>query len=343
MKKKKIVVCGGAGFIGHHLCNRLAAEQPDAIIDAVDIKAPHYRWQWKNMGWKYRHGDLRDPSTCYYFLKNANEVYQLAADMGGAGYVFTGENDAKIISDNALINLGVARACVQVGVEKVFFASSACIYPQENQQDPDNPKCAENTAYPANPDSDYGWEKLFSERVWMAMQRNFNLDVRIGRFHNIYGPEGAWEGGREKAPAAMCRKAAELAVGEKEVMEVWGSGRQTRSFLWIDDALDAVYALMNAEKGPSVWLPMNIGSEEMLSIEVLAMIALRSAGFTERKLPINFIDGPIGVMGRNSDNNMISLVTGWRGPKVGIFEGMSRLYKWVLEEVIVRRKEAKDV
>jgi len=266
-----------------------------------------------------------------------DEVYQLAADMGGAGYIFTGENDANVMHNSALINLNVTHEAAKKSVKRVFYSSSACMYPEHNQLDPENPNCEESSAYPANPDSEYGWEKLFSERLFLAFQRNYGLDVRVARFHNIFGPMGTWNGGKEKAPAAMCRKAAE--VGMDEYIEVWGDGQQTRSFLYIDDCLEAVLRFMRQEE---FYGPVNIGSEEMVSINQLAKMALKIADKNERSY-IKNISGeefqtkygfkcPVGVRGRNSDNKLYKEKMGWE-PTQPLYEGMKKTFEWINKQV----------
>lgn len=310
----RILVCGSSGFIGNNLARRLRKQGHDVV--GVDIQPPQY----DKVG-KFILLDLRDPdSVKYLFTIDWDVVYQLAADMGGAGYVFTGQNDAEILHNNALINLNICQ--YHSGKGKIFYASSACVYPQHNQLDPDNPNCAEATAYPANPDSDYGWEKLFSERLYQAYHRNKGLNVRIARFHNVFGPCGSWSSGREKAPAAMCRKVLEALDGDK-TMEIWGDGEQTRSFLYIEDCLDAVEALMNSEHRD----PINIGSEEMVTINQLAQLAINASETTD-KINIKHVDGPQGVRGRNSDNHIIRKVLGWK-PKWSLAEGIRSTYRWI--------------
>ena len=243
--------------------------------------------------------------------------------MGGAGFIFSGENDADIMHNSALINLNVVHSCVKAGAKKIFYSSSACIYPERNQQDPTNPNCAENSAYPAEPDSDYGWEKLFSERFYLASSRNYDIDIKIARFHNIFGPEGSWNDGREKAPAAVCRKVA-LAEDGGEI-EIWGNGQQTRSFLYIDECIKGVLLLMNSKfQGP-----VNIGSEEMITIDNLAKLAMKISG---KKLSIKHIDGPTGVLGRNSDNRLIKEKLGW-SPDIPLKTGLELTYKWISDQV----------
>ena len=250
--------------------------------------------------------------------------------MGGAGFIFTGENDANIMHNSALINLNVCEMAVKYKVKKIFYASSACIYPEHNQMDPENPNCAENTAYPANPDSEYGWEKLFSERLFLSFNKNFNLNTRIARFHNIFGPEGTWDGGREKAPAAFCRKVALAQDGD--VIEMWGDGKQTRSFLYIEECISGIRALMDSE----CFEPLNIGSEEMVSINNLAEITM---GIANKNLKIRHISGPLGVKGRNSDNKLIKKKLGW-APNYSLKKGIEKTYPWILDQVN-KAKEAK--
>jgi GDP-D-mannose 3',5'-epimerase len=284
---KTAIVLGSSGFIGGHLVKRLKAE--GYWVKGVDLVEPKY-----NQPNEFIQADLRDTRVVETVLKGVHEVYQLAADMGGAGYIFTGEHDADVMHNSAQININVAAWSKIHGVEKVFYSSSACMYPAYNQQDPDNPKCSEDSAYPAAPDSEYGWEKLFSERLYLAYQRNYGLNVRIARFHNIYGIEGTWTGGKEKAPAAICRKVSE----SNDQIEIWGDGLQTRSFLYIDDCIDAVRRLMESD----FIGPVNIGSEEMISINELAKMVMFIAN---KELEIKNIAGPVGVRGRNSDNKLI--------------------------------------
>jgi nucleoside-diphosphate-sugar epimerase len=269
-------------------------------------------------------GDLRDPYFCRNVVdQHFDEVYQLAADMGGAGYVFTGENDADIMHNSALINLNMLDACRRQNVRRIFYSSSACIYPEYNQTDPDNPKLSEDSAYPAQPDSEYGWEKLFSERLYLAYARNHSMEVRVARYHNIYGPLSSWNDGREKSPAALCRKVA--AAGHGEELEIWGDGEQTRSFLHIDDCLEATVRLMRSD-----WTgPVNIGSEEMVSINAFARMIMDIAG---KRLRLKHIPGPTGVRGRRSDNRFIYERLGWR-PKVSLRTGIEATYKWIERQV----------
>ncbi len=327
---KKILVCGAGGFIGSHLVKRLREE--GHWVRGVDLKLPEFSESSAN---DFVIGDLRDPKLVSVVLfapnqhslddkENAfDEVYQLAADMGGAGYIFTGENDAHVMHNSAQINLNIAEQCRKSGVNKIFYSSSACMYPEYNQLEPDNPNCSEESAYPAAPDSEYGWEKLFSERLYLAYARNSGLDVRIARYHNIFGPEGTWEGGKEKAPAAMCRKAAEAKDGD--VIEVWGDGKQTRSFLYIDECVEATRRLMDSDFTG----PVNIGSEEMISINDFAQMAIDISG---KNLSIKNIEGPLGVRGRNSDNKLIQEKLGW-APKRSLRYGMTITYDWINEQV----------
>jgi len=294
----------------------------DCWVRGVDLKYPEFAPTEAD---DFVIGDLRDPQLCRYVVDQPfDEVYQLAADMGGAGFVFTGENDADIMHNSAMINLNMLEACYRRNVKKIFYSSSACIYPEYNQMDPDNPNCAEDSAYPANPDSEYGWEKLFSERLYHAFHRNYGMDIRIARFHNIFGPEGTWTGGREKAPAAMCRKAAELEDGG--IFEIWGDGRQTRSFCYIDDCLEGVSRLMSSDYRE----PLNIGSDERVTIDELADMAIELAG----KNVVKQYDTskPQGVRGRNSDNTLIKQVLGW-APSIPLREGMAETYPWISEQV----------
>ncbi len=316
---KYALVCGAGGFIGGHLVKRLKKE--GFWVRGIDLKQHDYS---KLPADDFIIGDLRDPVICKNILdKPFDQVYQLAADMGGAGYIFTGEHDADVMHNSASINLNMSYYSQKAGVKKIFYSSSACMYPAYNQEDPDNPKLSEDSAYPAAPDSEYGWEKLFSERLYLSFQRNYGLNVRIARFHNIFGPEGTWTGGREKSPAAMCRKVAEAKDGGE--IEVWGDGKQTRSFLYIDECLEAVRRLVDSDFTG----PVNIGSEEMVTINRLAEIAMEVAG---KKLSIKHIPGPLGVRGRNSDNHLIKQKLGW-APSQPLKVGMEKTYKWISEQV----------
>lgn len=321
---KKALVLGAGGFIGSHLVTRL--KQEGFFVKGIDLKYPEFS---KSNADEFIIGDLRDFSVCKeHITEDIDEVYQLAADMGGAGYLFTGDNDFNVMHNSASINLNVAHFAIKSGVGKVFFSSSACIYPKCNQVDPDNPNCAESTAYPAEPDSEYGWEKIFSERLFAAANRNYGLEVRMARFHNIFGPEGTWDSGKEKAPAALCRKVAEANNGGE--IEIWGNGLQTRSFLYIDDCIDGIRTLMKSD----VKDPLNIGSEEMVTINELAEMIIEKSG---KSVGLKHIDGPIGVMGRNSDNELVSKTIGWE-PKISLKEGLEKTYLWIQEQVQLKVK-----
>lgn len=314
----KVLVGGAGGFIGGHLVRRLKLE--GFWVRGVDLKYHEFS---KSPADDFVIGDLRDPRVAAEAVCGIEVVYQLAADMGGAGYIFTGEHDAAVMHNSATINLNMLEAGRLAGVKKFFYSSSACMYPEYNQLDPDNPKCSEDSAYPAAPDSEYGWEKLFSERLYLAYMRNYGIDVRIARFHNIFGPEGAWRDGREKAPAAICRKVAEAPDGGK--IEIWGDGRQTRSFLFIDECLDAVVRLMDS----TFTGPVNIGSEEMVAINQLAAMIMDIAG---KRLAIKHVSGPLGVRGRNSDNRLIREKLNW-APSRPLREGLVKTYAWISAQV----------
>ncbi len=312
---KKALILGAGGFIGSHLARYL--RQRGYFVRGVDLKYPEFS---NTMAHEFVIGDLRDPGLCSSVLDVPfDEVYQLAADMGGAAYIFTGDHDADVMHNSALININISYQAARVKACKIFYSSSACIYPEYNQTDPGNPKCAEESAYPAMPDSEYGWEKLFSEHLYRAFSRNYGLNVRIARFHNIFGPEGTYDGGREKAPAALCRKVARARNGSS--IDVWGDGLQTRSFLYIDECLEGIRRLMDSEF-PG---PLNIGSEEMISINGLAQMVINISGKT---IQINNIPGPQGVRGRNSDNNLIRKVLNWE-PSLPLRHGMEITYRWI--------------
>ncbi|MDG2050364.1 MAG: NAD-dependent epimerase/dehydratase family protein [Myxococcota bacterium] len=312
---KAALVLGAGGFIGNHLVTRLKGE--GFWVRGVDLKKPDFSTTEAD---EFVVGDLRDQALCRTVIdREFQEVYQLAADMGGAGFIFSGENDADIMHNSAQINLNVVERCKTHGVGRLFYSSSACIYPEHNQLDPDNPDCSEQSAYPADPDSEYGWEKLFSERLFLSHRRNHGMEVRIARFHNIFGPMGTWQGGREKAPAAMCRKVAETPDGGE--IEIWGDGKQTRSFLYIDECLEGVRRLMDSD----FMGPVNIGSDEMVTINQLAELAMDAAN---KKLSIRHIDGPLGVRGRNSDNHLIAEKLGWR-PTKPLRDGIAATYAWI--------------
>ncbi len=323
---KRALVAGGGGFIGSHLVARLHSQ--GVWVRAADLQRPRYA---PSPAHDFIVGDLRDFAVCTAALAGGfDEVYQLAADMGGAGFIFTGLHDADIMHNSAQINLNMLHACTSATVGRIFYASSACIYPAHNQLDPDHPDCSEGSAYPAAPDSEYGWEKLFSERLYLAYARNHGIVVRVARFHNVFGPEGSWNDGREKVPAALCRKIAMAAPGS--AIEIWGDGRQTRSFLYIDECLDGVLRLMASDCAE----PLNLGSEEMLSIDDLAQTIMDIAG---KPLAIHHVDGPLGVRGRRSDNRLIRERLGWV-PSRPLREGLERTYRWieaqVQAEVLVR-------
>lgn len=330
---KTAVVCGAGGFIGNHLVNRL--KQLGYWVQGVDLKLPEFS---KTQADNFIVGDLRDPAIASrsLFVKvsgrkfggPAEEVYQLAADMGGAGYIFSGNHDADVMHNSATVNLNIVDSCKKLGVKKIFYSSSACMYPEHNQLDPNNPNCEESSAYPANPDSEYGWEKLFSERLYLAYHRNYGLNVRIARFHNIFGPHGSWNNGKEKAPAAICRKVAEVANGGE--VEIWGDGEQTRSFLYIDECLDGVMKLMQSD----FLGPVNIGSDEMVTINQLVDVAAQVAGKTVIK---KHIKGPLGVRGRNSDNRLIKEKLAW-APSLPLKDGIAKTYKWIEQQVVSNKR-----
>ena len=335
---KRVVILGGGGFIGGHLAKRLKQEGNHVRI--FDIKKHEY-FSHDEICHEFILGDLTDPNVVKLVIEEGvDEVYQLAADMGGALYIFTGENDANVMYNSATINLNVAHECVNKKVKKVFYSSSACMYPEHNQLDPLNPNCEESSAYPANPDSEYGWEKLFSERLYLAFNRNYGLDVRVARFHNIFGPQGTWMGGREKSPAAMCRKASETEDGG--TIEVWGNGQQTRSFLYVYECVEAVLRLMESD----FLGPVNIGSEEMVTINELASMAIQISG---KDINIQNIEGdefvskygfkcPLGVKGRNSDNKLYKEKVGWEVNQP-LLIGLQKTYEWVSTQVELKKKK----
>ena len=316
---RRILVCGAGGFIGSHLVKRLKKE--GAWVRGIDLKHPEFS---QTLADDFIIGDLRDPQACKHAIDQPfNEAYQLAADMGGAGYIFTGENDADIMHNSALINLNILECCRKKKIKNIFYSSSACVYPDYTQMDPDSPNCAENNAYPANPDSEYGWEKLFSERLYLSFHRNHEIQVRIARLHNVFGPEGTWCGGREKAPAALCRKVAEAEDGS--ATEIWGDGNRTRSFLYIDECLEGILRLMRS----NFTGPVNIGSDEMVTINQLLEMIMEIAG---KRLTVKHIDGPLGVRGRNSHNKLIEEKLGWR-PTAPLKDGLRKTYPWIEEQV----------
>ncbi|GAB3779665.1 NAD-dependent epimerase/dehydratase family protein [Spirosoma horti] len=316
---KKALVCGAGGFIGGHLVNRLKSE--GYWVRGVDVKENEYG---NTNADEFVIGDLRNPEVADEVItSDLDEIYQLAADMGGAGFVFTGTNDAAIMHNSVLCNLNVLEAAKNKGVKRIFYSSSACMYPEHNQMDPNNPKCSEESAYPANPDSEYGWEKLFSERLFLAYQKNHGIEARIARFHNIFGPMGTWDGGREKAPAAVCRKVAMAEDGGS--IEIWGDGKQTRSFLIVDECVEGIRRLMSSDFSG----PVNIGSEEMISLNDFAKMVIDISG---KSLSINNIPGPLGVRGRNSDNHLITEKLGW-APSTPLRKGVEKTYDWISEQI----------
>ena len=324
MADKTALVCGAGGFIGGHLVRRL--KQEGFWVRGVDLKFPEFS---ETAADDFLIGDLRDQHVCDRVMdRQFDEVYQLAADMGGAGYIFTGQHDADIMFNSASINLNIVDRSYKRRIGRVFYSSSACMYPAYNQEDPDNPNCKEDSAYPAAPDSEYGWEKLFSERLFLAYNRNHGMNNRVARYHNIFGPEGTWQGGKEKAPAAICRKIAMATNGGD--IEIWGDGQQTRSFLYVDECIEGTLRLTRSNfEGP-----VNVGSDEMVTINQLVDIVSEIAGKTIYK---NHIIGPTGVRGRNSDNTLIEEKLGWR-PSKTLMEGLEKTYEWI--EVQVHRNTA---
>lgn len=320
---KTALVCGAGGFIGSHLVKRLKRE--GFWVRGVDLKFPEFG---ETEADDFLIADLREPQNCREIIdRRFDEVYQLAADMGGAGYIFTGEHDAGIMHNSAKINLNILEACKNRNVKRVFYSSSACMYPEHNQLDPNEPVTREDSAYPANPDSEYGWEKLFSERLYMAYRRNYGMETRVARYHNIFGPEGTWMGGKEKAPAALCRKVAEAPEGGE--IEIWGDGEQTRSFLYIDECLEGTIRLTRSDFAE----PVNIGSEEMVTINQLAEMIMKVAN---KNLTLRHIPGPLGVRGRNSHNDLIGEKLGWK-PSEPLIEGLSKTYPWIERQLELMR------
>jgi len=316
---KTALVCGAGGFIGGHLVSRLKRE--GFWVRGVDIKRHEYA---ETEADEFVVGDLREQSVVRSVVdRRFDEVYQLAADMGGAGYIFVGIHDADVMHNSALINLNMLEACQKRSIQNIFYSSSACIYPEYNQLDPNNPKCSEDSAYPAAPDSEYGWEKLFSERLYLAFRRNYGLLTHVARYHNIFGPQGTWRGGKEKAPAAICRKVAMAKNGEE--IEIWGDGEQTRSFLYIDECVEGTLRLLRSDQ-PG---PFNIGSEEMVTINQLVDLVAQIAG---KKILKKHVDGPLGVRGRNSDNRLIRESLGW-APSESLIAGLEKTYAWVERQI----------
>ena len=337
---KKVLVLGAGGFIGSHLVKKL--KEQGCWVRGVDLKYPEYEpsvaddfvirdlTDSRNVESVvrlegYNNSPLPYKFDLYPFSEKLqfDEVYQLAADMGGAGYIFSGDNDANVMHNSAMINLNVAYECSRQEVKKVFYSSSACMYPEHNQLDPNNPNCEESSAYPANPDSEYGWEKLFSERMFLAFHRNYNLDIRIARFHNIFGPYGTYKDGKEKAPAAICRKVVECLDGGG--IEVWGDGEQTRSFLYIDECIEGILKLMESD----FIGPVNIGSDEMVTINDMVKNVIDISG---KMVHIKHVDGPTGVRGRNSDNNLIKEKLNW-SPTQPLYNGLIKTYEWINSKI----------
>jgi GDP-D-mannose 3',5'-epimerase len=315
---KKVLVCGAGGFIGVHLVNDLKSQ--GFYVIGVDLRYPEFSQTTAD---EFHIADLRNQEHVSKIVtSDLYEIYQLAADMGGAGYIFTGDNDANIMYNSSIINLNILREMVEKGVNRIFYSSSACMYPEHNQADPSNPLLSEDSAYPANPDSEYGWEKLFSERLFLSFAKNYGIRVRIARFHNVFGPESSWTGGKEKSPAAICRKVAETETGE---IEVWGPGTQTRSYLYIDECIVGIKKIVDGDYS----LPLNLGSERMISINELAMLVGR---LTNKNIQIKNVDGPIGVAGRTSHNQLIKEQLNWSPPD-NLENGLLKTYKWILEQI----------
>ena len=316
---KKVIVCGAGGFIGSHLVTSLKAQ--GYYVVGADLKYPEYN---KTDADEFHILDLRDPLNVEKLLtEDTYEIYQLAADMGGAGYIFTGDNDADIMHNSAMINLNICNEMLKKKISRVFYTSSACMYPAHNQLDPDNPLLSEDSAYPANPDSEYGWEKLFSERLYMSYARNYGIRARIARLHNVFGPYGSWNNGKEKAPAALCRKVAESE--DHSIVEIWGPGNQTRSFLYIDECVEGIHRIMASECN----IPLNLGSERMITINNLLFLI---AGLADKTVSIKNVPGPVGVMGRNSDNTLIKELISW-APQDNLEQGLTNTYNWIKSQL----------
>ena len=318
-KMKKILVCGAGGFIGYHLVRDL--KNQGYYVIGADIKRPLYAPTDADEFYVY---DLRNPELVEKLITiDIAEIYQLAADMGGTGYIGIGNHDSDIMHNSAMINLNVVHEACKKGIKKILYTSSACVYPERNQTDPDNPLCSEDTVYPAEPDTEYGWEKLFSERLYFAHRKNHSIDAKVVRLHNVFGPQGSWNDGKEKAPAALCRKVAECLDGGQ--VEIWGPGTQTRSFLYIEECLKGLQMIMAS----NIDQPVNLGSERMISINDLALLI---AGIAEKQLTIQNIDGPVGVMGRTSHNKLIEELLGWR-PDENLEYGLEYTYNWIKGQV----------
>ena len=316
---KKVIVCGAGGFIGSHLVTDLKSR--GYYVIGVDLKYPEFSQTDAD---EFVIADLRVHSNVDHIIKSdVDEIYQLAADMGGAGYIFTGEHDADIMHNSCQINLNVLDVMKKKGIKKVFYSSSACMYPSHNQEDPNNPLMSEDSAYPANPDSEYGWEKLFSERLYLTYARNYKIDIRIARFHNIFGPNGSWNNGKEKAPAALCRKIA--MCEDKGVVEIWGPGNQTRSFLYIDECIEGIHRIMESNCA----VPVNLGSTRMISINQLVFLIAKLVG---KNVSIQNVDGPRGVLGRNSDNRLIKELINWV-PDENLEDGLIKTYNWIKQQL----------
>jgi GDP-D-mannose 3', 5'-epimerase len=315
---KKILVTGAGGFIGFHLVKELV-RQGHYVIGA-DIKYPLFG---TSASQEFFQVDLRDPRKVEEIITSGiDEIYQLAADMGGTGYIGTGEHDSDIMHNSALININVIHESCKKGIKKILYTSSACVYPERNQEDPDNPLCSEDSVYPAEPDTEYGWEKLFSERLYLAHRKNYNIDAKVVRLHNVFGPQGSWNDGKEKAPAAICRKVAQCS--DEGIVDIWGPGTQTRSFLFIDECIIGLLKIMDS----NVSVPVNLGSERMISINDLVVLIAKIAG---KKVKIHNIDGPVGVMGRTSHNALIESLLEWR-PDEDLEYGLVKTYSWIKEQ-----------
>lgn len=313
---KTALVLGGGGFIGSHLVKKLKEE--NFYVVAADLKYPEF---WNTYADKFVIGDLRNYKTVIdLFNIQYDEIYQLAADMGGAGYINTGDNDAEVMGNSILINVNILKAAQSTGCKKIFYSSTACVYPEYNQLNTNDVNCKEDSVYPAQPDTEYGWEKLFSERLYLAYNKNYGMNNKIARYHNIFGPYGTWEGGKEKAPAAICRKVIMADNGGK--IEIWGDGKQTRSFLYIDEC---IYGTLKLMRSNSFNGPVNIGSEKMISINNLVDII---SSIDNKKINKIYVNGPIGVKARVSDNSLIKNSLGWK-PKEDLENGLFHLYNWI--------------